>query len=107
VPSLYEEWGYVATEALLSGTPVVAFPVYPFVEILEAPLGLCADGTSPAALARVLARVLEGEVDRSLVAATAEERFGPEAIGQRLTAIWSSDLTVMREPVLSGSVANG
>jgi len=86
---------------------VVAFPVYPFIEMLGAPLGLCADGMSPAALARALWQVLDGEVDRSLIAATADARFGAEAIGKRLTATWSSDPAVTREPVLSEMVANG
>jgi glycosyltransferase involved in cell wall biosynthesis len=89
VPSLYEEWGYVATEAALSGTPVVAFPVYPFVEILAAPLGLCAQDMSSEALARALTHVLLSEGSRSSVASAAERRFGPEAVGERLSEIWS------------------
>jgi glycosyltransferase involved in cell wall biosynthesis len=106
VPSLYEEWGYVATEALLTGTPVVAFPVYPFLEVLGAPLGLCAGDMSPDALARALGRVLDSEPERSRVAASAQERFGAEAIGQRLTAIWSSVPAVAGEPALVGA-SNG
>ncbi len=102
VPSLYEEWGYVATEALLSGTPVVAFPVYPFVEILTHPLGRCADDMSSRALAQAVAQILTGEATPSLVASTAEQRFGAEAIGRRLTTIWSRDTVDDREPALSG-----
>ena len=89
VPSLYEEWGYVATEAALSGTPVVAFPVYPFVEILAAPLGVCAKDMSSEAMARALSLVLLSESSRSLVASEAERRFGAEAVGARLSEIWS------------------
>lgn len=89
VPSLYEEWGYVATEAVLAGTPVVAFPVYPFVEILPPPLGLCAEDMSSEALARALVLVLEHGAERSLVAKAAERAFGAEAVGSRLTKIWS------------------
>lgn len=89
LPSLYEEWGYVATEAALSGTPVVAFPVYPFVETLTAALGFCARDMSPEALAVALMRCLESDVSRELVASTAKAKFGAEAVGERLGEIWS------------------
>jgi len=89
VPSLYEEWGYVATEAALEGTPVVALPVYPFVEILKSPFGVCASDMSPAALADALRHVLDTHPSRSLVASTAEAMFGTGTIGERLTEIWS------------------
>src|SRR3984893_18778277 len=89
VPSLYEEWGYVATEAVLAGTPVVAFPVYPFVEILPPPLGLRADDLSSEAQALALEQVLEHGAERSFVAKAAERAFGAEVVGSRLTKIWS------------------
>jgi glycosyltransferase involved in cell wall biosynthesis len=104
VPSLYEEWGYVATEAALSGTPVVAFPVYPFVEILAAPLGLCAQDMSSDALARALAHVLLSEGNRAAVSAAAERRFGTETVGQRLSEIWSG---VPAGPVALMATAGG
>lgn len=89
VPSLYEEWGYVATEALLAGTPVVACPVYPFTEILKPPMGRCASKAKSGALVEALAQVLEAGADRHEVAAVAAKRFGAQAIGRRLTEIWS------------------
>ncbi len=89
VPSLYEEWGYVATEAAVAGTPVVAFPVYPFVEILSAPLGVCAGDMGTDALAEALRLALESDATRAVVASIAERRFGAETVGRRLTEIWS------------------
>jgi hypothetical protein len=68
---------------------VVAFPVYPFVEILPPPLGLCADDMSSEALAQALEHVLDHGADRSFVAKSAERVFGTEAVGSRLTKIWS------------------
>src|SRR5207245_6471475 len=59
MPSLYEEWGYVATEAVLAGTAVVAFPVYPFVDILPQPLGLCADDMVSPGLVQAMVLVLD------------------------------------------------
>jgi hypothetical protein len=41
-------------------------------------------------LAQALAQALETTASRSVVAATAERRYGAEAVGQRLSRIWSS-----------------
>jgi glycosyltransferase involved in cell wall biosynthesis len=90
VPSRYEEWGYVATEALLAGTMVVAFPVYPFVEVLSRPLGLCARDLTPRSLARAIDEALASDSDRARVRSAATAKFGSLVIGRRLTQIWSN-----------------
>ncbi len=105
VPSLYEEWGYVATEAVLSGTPVVAFPVYPFIETLTAPLGVCARDMSSEALARALRQSLESGASRELVASIAKGKYGAEAVGERLSEIWSG--VARREPAMAAGVRSG
>jgi glycosyltransferase involved in cell wall biosynthesis len=89
-PSLYEEWGYVATEAILSGTPVVAYPVYPFHEMLKGGLGHVASSMEPRALAEAAELALRGPRGAAL-AQSGAERFGSEAVGRRLTAIWRGE----------------
>jgi glycosyltransferase involved in cell wall biosynthesis len=89
-PSLFEEWGYVAVEALLSGTPVVAYPVYPFADMLSGGLGVIADGTKlePQAFARAIERAIAGETREDLAEAACA-RFGSAAVGARLARIWT------------------
>lgn len=89
-PSRYEEWGYVAVEAALQGTPVITLPVYPFAEMLPAPLGVRAEGTTPAAYATAITRCLAGAPDRAAVVASAEGRFGAVKTGQSLAAVWTT-----------------
>ncbi len=102
LPSLYEEWGYVATEALMAGTPVAAFPVYPFEEILLPPLGICASGMTPRALARAIAAAIETCGDRRLVRAAAAERYGTEAARRRLDRLWYGAAQPGRNLVAAG-----
>lgn len=92
MPSLYEEWGYVATESMMVGTPVAAFPVYPFAEILTSPLGACARSMSPTALAAAMERLLEAKTIRTDVRRAAVSRFGVDASARRLEALWTSGL---------------
>jgi glycosyltransferase involved in cell wall biosynthesis len=85
--SLYEEWGYAVSEALLCGTPVVAYPVYPFEEMLRDGFGTIARDVSPRSLAAAIVAAASNE-GRADLAQAAAARFGAEAIGERLAAIW-------------------
>lgn len=88
LPSLYEEWGYVAVESILSGTPVVTYPVYPFADMLAGGLGVIAREVTPASFAEAIERSLHNVRGEALAQAGAR-RFGASAIGSRLTNIWS------------------
>lgn len=88
LPSLYEEWGYVAVESILSGTPVVTNPVYPFADMLAGGLGVVAREISASAYADAICRALNHVRGRQLAEA-GERRFGVRAVGSRLTNIWS------------------
>ncbi len=85
--SLYEEWGYAVTEALLCGTPAVAYPVYPFDEMLRDGFGTIAREVSPRSLADAIVAAASA-THRADLAHAAAARFGAEAIGDRLAAIW-------------------
>jgi glycosyltransferase involved in cell wall biosynthesis len=98
LPSLYEEWGYVAVESILSGTPVVTNPVYPFADMLAGGLGVVAREISDGAYAEAIARALNHMRGRQLAEA-GERRFGVRTVGSRLTNIWSG-LEHGREPAL-------
>jgi glycosyltransferase involved in cell wall biosynthesis len=87
LPSLYEEWGYVAVEALLLGTPVATYPVYPVASMLADGLGAVAAGMQPAELARAIERALVMTRGKEL-AQGAALRYGAHAVGARLSRIW-------------------
>jgi glycosyltransferase involved in cell wall biosynthesis len=89
-PSRYEEWGYVAVESLLCGTPVVTYPVYPFAEMLSGGLGVVADGLGPSNFAAAIERSL-GLVRGSDLRALAAARFGSTAVGERLAPLWRGE----------------
>lgn len=85
----YEEWGYAAVEALLLGVPVVAYPVYPFPEILGGGLGIVAADATPDALAEAILRAARRDGLSSALASRAQDRFGIAAIGLQLSQAWS------------------
>ena len=86
LPSLFEEWGYVAIEALLCGAPVVTLPVYPFHELLAGGFGQTARDHSVAALAEALGQVLSHGRPPGM-AESAAARFGVEAASARLQQV--------------------
>lgn len=88
-PSRFEEWGYVAVEAAMHGTPAVTLSVYPFAEMLPPPLGVRAERPTADAYADAIARLLANPPERSAVATRAEERFGVINTGRALAAVWS------------------
>ncbi len=93
LPSRYEEWGYVAVESMLAGTPVAAYPVYPFADMLGGGLGCVAAASTPAALARAIEGALGGVCPTGeLLREEAIRRFGSAAVGDRLTAAWRDAL---------------
>ncbi len=90
LPSLYEEWGYVAVESILSGTPVAAYPVYPFADMLAGGLGAVAEAPTVEAYAAAVEAAASGPGVRrgDALAAEGARRFGLAAVGARLTSIW-------------------
>jgi glycosyltransferase involved in cell wall biosynthesis len=95
VPSLYEEWGYVAVESILSGTPVVTYPVYPFCDMLSGGIGEIAHAVTVEALADAVERAASG-VRGCALARQGSRRFGSTEIGERLSAIWRADVHTAR-----------
>jgi glycosyltransferase involved in cell wall biosynthesis len=89
VPSLFEEWGYVAVEALLGGTQVAALPVYPFAEMLREPLGVRARTPSDSDLASAIESLLDRRHERELVSRVADQRFGADSVGELMCRIWA------------------
>jgi glycosyltransferase involved in cell wall biosynthesis len=93
LPSLFEEWGYVAVESMLCGTPVVTYPVYPFAEMLASGLGVRAqDMTVRAFACAIEEQLVQGRPPN--LAAVAATRFGSAAVGHRLTEIWTGASSV-------------
>ena len=90
LPSLFEEWGYVAIEAALQGTPSITLPVYPFSEI-PFPLGFRSPGQSAREYADTIFAVLDDLPPRSQVSQRARERYGIETVGRQLLRIWSGE----------------
>lgn len=91
VPSRYEEWGYVAVEALMLGTAVVTYPVYPFPSMLADGLGFVAGGPTPQDMARAIDEAIAGPrtvAAREARARAAMSKFGAAAVGARLSTIW-------------------
>jgi glycosyltransferase involved in cell wall biosynthesis len=91
--SLFEEWGYAATEALAHGVPVITFDVHPFREVITPRLGVVAGPPGAQALARAIAAAAAGGLpSRDQVHLEAIARFGHRAIAARLVAAYEDVL---------------
>jgi glycosyltransferase involved in cell wall biosynthesis len=78
LPSRFEVWANVAMEAMRAGLPVLATPVGGSAEIVEHGVsGWHSDGVGPAALGRVLTKLVEdrGELERVRASGAVYERF--------------------------------
>ncbi len=88
LPSLFEEWGYVAVESLLLGTPVVAYPVYPFQAMLADGLGFIARKRTPSSLAQAMELAWSSPVQENFIS-IAEHKYGAASVGKRLSQMWT------------------
>jgi glycosyltransferase involved in cell wall biosynthesis len=88
--SRYDNNPVSVIEAMASGLPVVATAVGGVPELVDESVGRLAPPGDPAALADNLARALDGidEYDRSAIAARATERYGREAVLQKLLGVY-------------------
>lgn len=86
VPSEWETFSLVTSEALACGVPVVASSVGALVERVSAERGVLVEPGDPAALAAGLRAVLDRpqDYDRAALAAEAAASFSPE----RIAAVW-------------------
>jgi glycosyltransferase involved in cell wall biosynthesis len=108
MPSNFETQGVVLLESMCSGIPVVSTAVGGIPEIVSAEDGILVEPRDPAALADALDRVLSdpGRFDGRAIAARAAARFGYEAVGTRLAAIYA-EVTLARGKRMAEPTAAG
>jgi len=94
VPSLWENFPYVALEALAAGTPVIASRAGGLVEIVQDGInGLLVEPDDPSALAAAMSAIL----DRSSV-------FGPEAIQATALPFQGANLVERYEDIYASAI---
>lgn len=91
VPSRYETFSVVVSEALASGLPVVATAAGALPGRIHAGNGLLCPPRDAAALAAAMERMLAGHgaYDRAAIAAAIRAELSPEAIAGRWSAIYA------------------
>jgi glycogen(starch) synthase len=92
VPSRFETFSVVASEALACGLPVVATAAGALPERIHAGNGLLCPPRDPGALADAIERMIgaQGGFDRAAIAAEVRAELSPEAIGARWSAIYAA-----------------
>lgn len=97
-PSRREGFGVALVEALATGLPAVATDSGGPRDIVGADDGVLAAPGDPAALADAIASAAAdlGRFDGAAIARRARERFGPEAVGERLVAVYRDALEEAR-----------
>lgn len=96
LPSRAESFGMVLVEALACGTPVVATRCGGPEDIVTEEVGVLVPPEDAQALAGGIAQVLDrrSEYDPVKLRAYALERFGLEAVGKRLQALYTEALSI-------------
>lgn len=89
LPSLFETFSVVTTEALVSGTPVVATRCGGPEEFVQDDMGILVPPGDPHALADALNRALGNldTFDSQQIASVAQQKFSLEAVGESLHQI--------------------
>jgi glycosyltransferase involved in cell wall biosynthesis len=90
--SRWENNPCVVLEALASGLPVVANRVGGLPELIDETNGVLVESPEPARFAAGIAEALERPFDRADIARRARERFGREAVADRLRAAYEEAL---------------
>lgn len=100
VPSLFETFSVVLSEAMACGLPVVATAVGGMVERVHEGNGLLVAPREPERLAEAMSRMLDvhGRYDRAAIAAEVRERFSPAAVAAQWRGVYADVAAGVRPP---------
>ena len=104
VPSRWETFSVILSEAMACGVPVVATSVGALPERVGPGTGLLFRPRDPGALAAAMATMLERyrSYDREAIAAEVRGRYSPVAVADRWEAVYAEALASRRRPVRFG-----